>query len=92
MKKMNVHIKPGDLTQRKELDALANIMTNRVQEHEAFYVDLTHTKNMDLSLFNSLVVLYTRLRRAKAVIQYENYNEAVKKYVDKTNFHHVFAG
>ena len=75
---------------QQEFDEFRNILSSREEEGAGFEVNLEDTREMNLSKFNALVKLYVSLRRAGKYLHYNNFDESVKNFVDKTNFHHVF--
>lgn len=89
---MNISIKAGDVSMERDWQALKSTLASRAKPKINFKVDLENSEEMDLAVFNQLVVLYANLRRSGAVLSYSNFSDCVRKYVDKTNFQHVFSG
>lgn len=87
---MTINIKPGNLISDEEFNEFRSIISSRVEKGIDFKVDLEETSDMNLSKFNTLVKLYVSLRRKGRDLEYSNLQEPVSRYVDKTNFHHVF--
>ena len=90
MKAMILNIKPGNLLDEDEFNEFQNMISSRVETGVDFKVDMGETIGMNLSKFNTLVKLYISLRRAGKNLEYSNLQEVVLRYVEKTNFDHVF--
>lgn len=86
-----LHIKPGNLLNDGEFLEFKNMLFSRESSGVNFKVDLEETVEMNLSKFNTLVKLYVTLRRSGKQLTYLNTQHSVSRYVDKTNFHHVFS-
>ncbi len=87
---MILNIKPGNLLDEDEFNEFQNMISSRVETGVDFKVDMGETIGMNLSKFNTLVKLYISLRRAGKNLEYSNLQEVVLRYVEKTNFDHVF--
>ena len=87
---MILNIKPGNLLDEDEFNEFQNMISSRIEKGVDFKVDMGETIGMNLSKFNTLVKLYISLRRAGKNLEYSNLQEVVLKYVEKTNFDHVF--
>ena len=90
LKAMILNIKPGNLLDEDEFNEFKNMISSRVEKGVDFKVDMGETIGMNLSKFNTLVKLYVSLRRAGKNLEYSNLQEVVLRYVEKTNFDHVF--
>lgn len=86
-----IKVKPGDLSLPYEWDELLETMKTRSEQISLFEIDLESTPQINLPQFNSLIVLYMYQRRLGGDLRFVNYSEPVKKYVEKTRFHHVFS-
>lgn len=87
---MTLNIRPGNLSDEVEFEEFQNIISSRVDQEVDFKVNMEETGEMDLSRFNTLIKLYMNFRRSGRNLEFSNLQEAVIRYVDKTNFHHVF--
>ncbi|MEO1254010.1 MAG: hypothetical protein AAFY41_03855 [Bacteroidota bacterium] len=73
-----------------EWDKFQENINSKLEPGIYFKIDLENTVKVDLAFFNQLLMLYTKLKRSGANINYRNFGEYIRKYVDKTNFQHVF--
>lgn len=87
---MTLNIRPGNLSDEVEFNEFQNMLSSRADQGVDFKIDMEETADMNLSRFNTLVKLYVSLRRTGKNLEYKNLQDSVKRYVDKTNFHHVF--
>lgn len=88
---MKIELKPGDLSQQKELAELQKMLFGRMKDTSTIIINLGDTKGIDLAQYNVLIKLYVSLKRlGKSVIYNNCKDEGLVNLVNKTNFDHVF--
>ncbi|MFA0963379.1 STAS domain-containing protein [Roseivirga sp. BDSF3-8] len=88
---MNLEIKAITLDRPSDMDYLNEVIVSRSRESSSITIDLEDVDTINLATFNSLIVLYVKLRRMGKSVRFTNcHAPRVKDLITKTHFSHVF--
>ena len=89
---MKIHITAGDIMQPSDWNDLVSIVSSRAMEAQDFRIDMEKCREIDLAQFNALVMLYVKLRTQRKQLSYVNCSHpSIQKFINKTQFDHVFS-
>lgn len=90
--KNKINVEPKHIAQSSDWDEFVTELKKSISNSTEIALDLEAMDEVDLAQFNSLVMLYTALRRKNKKLVFLNcQNMALQNLIDKTNFNHVFS-